>query len=251
VWDAPARARAPLHRDDLVRAALDLLDQAGIDGLTMRNLAERLGVQAASLYNHIRDKRDVLTLIADAIVADVPQPHSGLSWREALKYIAIEYRRVLLGHRDAARVLTDTPPLGPHRLRLMDDLLGVLRAAGFSNDDVASAGWMFNTFVTGFVLDEQSQAPASPDPAAAQQFFDVASWLKQLPVNQFPNIVAVADPLFDQPMERRFAFGLEAMLDGLDVHLHHGASARTLTLARNRAKTNASRRRAARSGPNR
>jgi len=250
VWDPPARSRAPLHRDDLVRAALELLDQSGVEGLTMRNLAERLGVQAASLYNHIRDKRDVLTLIADAIVAEVPRPHPGLTWREALKSVAIEYRRVLLGHRDAARVLTDTPPLGPHRLRLMDELLGILRSAGFSDDDVASAGWMFNTFVTGFVLDEQSQAPASPDPAAAQQQFDVTTWLKQLPADQFPNIVAVAEPLFDQPMDRRFAFGLDAVLDGLEVRLR-GASARMLTLARNRAKTNASRRRAARSGPSR
>jgi AcrR family transcriptional regulator len=250
MWDAPARTRAPLHRDDVVRAALDLLDQAGIEGLTMRNLAERLGVQAASLYNHIRDKRDVLTLIADAIVADVPRPDARLSWREALKSTAIEYRRVLLGHRDAARVLTDTPPLGPHRLRLMDDVLGILRSAGFSNDEVASAGWIFNTFVTGFVLDEQSQAPASTDPAAAQQQFDVATWLKQLPADQFANIVAVAEPLVDQPMDRRFAFGLDALLDGLEGRLRAAASASPRP-ARSRAQTSATRRRAARSAPSR
>lgn len=223
LWDAPARARAPLHRDDLVRAALELLDTAGIDGLTMRSLAERLGVQAASLYNHIRDKRDVLTLVADVIVADVARPRPELAWRQALAMVANDYRGVLLAHRDAARVLTDTPPLGPHRLRLMDDLLGILRSAGFSDDAVASASWVFNTFVTGFVLDEQSQAPASTEPAAAQQQFDVASWLKQLPADQFPNIVAIADPLVDQPMDSRFAFGLEALLDGLEARLAEGS----------------------------
>ena len=114
LWDAPAPRRT-LTRDDLVRAALGLLDDVGFDGLTMRNLAERLGVQAASLYNHIRDKQDVLTLVADAISGEVQRPTAGRPWREVLEDVANDYRRVLLAHRDAARILTVTLPLGPHR----------------------------------------------------------------------------------------------------------------------------------------
>src|SRR5689334_21337434 len=100
LWDSPggSKPRPQLTRAALLRAALELLDDAGVDGLTMRNLADRLGVQAASLYNHIRDKRDVLTLIADAIVGEVRTPDPALPWREALENLAVEYRRVLLAH---------------------------------------------------------------------------------------------------------------------------------------------------------
>jgi TetR/AcrR family tetracycline transcriptional repressor len=191
-----------------VRAALALLDELGFDGLTMRNLAERLGVQAASLYNHIRDKQDVLTLVADAISGEVPRPTAGRPWRAVLEGVANDYRRVLLAHRDAARVLTVTPPLGPHRLRIMDDVLGALRSAGFSAEVVADAAWVFNTYVTGFVLDEQMQSAA--DPRAAE----VVDWLKSLPAEEFPNIAAVSDTLFDREVDRRFQFGLRALLDG-------------------------------------
>lgn len=212
LWDAPGRPRPQLTRDDLVRAALELLDAAGMDGLTMRNLAQRLGVQAASLYNHIRDKRDVLTLVADAITGEVPSPDPTLDWRAALGQIAHDYRRVLLAHRDAASVLAVTPPLGPRRLRVMDDVLGVLRRAGLSDQDVGDAGWVFNTYVTGFVLDEQTQIVTAEGEARSAE---VANWFRQLPPEQFPNIVAMAEPLLDNASDRRFSFGLELLLDGL------------------------------------
>jgi TetR/AcrR family tetracycline transcriptional repressor len=216
LWDAPGRPRPALTRDDLVRAALELLDEAGMDGLTMRNLAQRLGVQAASLYNHIRDKRDVLTLVADAIAGAVPRPDPSLDWREALEAMAGDYRRVLLAHGDGARVLTVTPPLGPRRLRVMDDVLGVLRRAGLSDQDVGDAGWVFNTYVTGFVLDEQMQMVTGDLEARAAE---VATWFRHLPAERFPNIVAVAEPLLDNANDRRFTFGLELLLDGLEARL--------------------------------
>lgn len=221
LWDTPERPRQPLTRDDLVRAALELLDATGVDGLTMRNLGERLGVQAASLYNHIRDKRDVLTLVADAIVGEVPTPDARLPWRQALASVGVSYRRVLLAHRDAASVLSVTPPLGPRRLRVMDDVLGILRAAGLSSQDVGDAGWIFNSYVTGFVLDEQTQMVGSE---GAAQSAEIADWFRQLPAEQFPNIVAVADELLDNANDRRFEFGLSLLLDGLERRLERSAT---------------------------
>jgi TetR/AcrR family tetracycline transcriptional repressor len=216
LWETePATRRPALTRADLARAAVALLDDVGFDGLTMRALAQRLGVKAASLYNHIRDKGDVLALVADAIVGEVASPDQSLLWRERLAAIAHGYRAVLLAHRDAARVLAATPPVGPHRLQLMDEVLGILRETGLSDEGVADAGWVFNSYVTGFALDETMPQSASADQTARQ----VATWFTSLPADRFPNIVAVANPLLDGDTSRRFTFGLEALLDGLEARL--------------------------------
>ena len=215
LWDDAPRARPALTRTDLARAAVALLDDVGFDGLTMRALAQRLGVKAASLYNHIRDKGDVLALVADAIVGEVPSPDASLPWRPKLEAISHRYRGVLLAHRDAARVLAATPPIGPRRLRLMDEVLGILREAGFSDEAVGDAGWVLNTYVTGFALDE-TMPQAEPRADTAQQ---VATWFRSLPADEFPNIVAVAEPLLDGDTDRRFAFGLSSFLDGLEARL--------------------------------
>ena len=120
LWDDAPRARPALTRTDLARAAVAVLDDLGFDGLTMRAIAQRLGVKAASLYNHVRDKGDILALVADAVVGEVPRPDPSLPWRARLEAISHAYRAVLLAHRDAARVLAATPPIGPRRLRLID-----------------------------------------------------------------------------------------------------------------------------------
>jgi len=84
--------------------ALQLLDEVGMDGLTMRALAERLGVKAASLYWHLRDKDQLADLLLEAINAQIPEPPPGLPWREQLERGAWEWRQALLKHRDAARL---------------------------------------------------------------------------------------------------------------------------------------------------
>ena len=147
-------ARAGLDRHRVVRVALDLLDEVGLDDLSMRRLAERLGVTAASLYWHVRDKDDLLTLLADAISAEMPLPDPTRSWRDELTAYAHEARRVALAHRDAARVLVATIPAGPHRLQRIEALLDVLRRAGFRPADVADAAYLLNVYISGFVLDE-------------------------------------------------------------------------------------------------
>src|SRR5438105_15560030 len=100
-------------REHLVGAALDLLDESGLDGLTMRTLAERMGVRAASLYWHIRDKEQLLGLLAEAIVGEVPEPAADIPWRAQLEAFATDYRRVLQSHRDAARIMILAQPAAP------------------------------------------------------------------------------------------------------------------------------------------
>src|SRR5215831_3256826 len=108
-----ARKRRTLDQAQIVRAALALLDEVGLDELTMRRLADRLGVKAASLYRHVHDKDELLALLADEISGEIPivEPHG--SWKNQLAEMARNARHGLLAHRDGARILALTAPFGP------------------------------------------------------------------------------------------------------------------------------------------
>src|SRR5215470_1737707 len=139
-------------RERLVSAALDLLDEAGLEGLTMRSLAERLGMRAASLYWHIRDKDQLLGLLAEAIVAEVPEPASDLPWRAQLEAFATDYRDVLRSHRDGARVVMAAQPAAP---RLYEGLVRSLLAAGFNGEVAVDACHLLaGTYVPAAVAEE-------------------------------------------------------------------------------------------------
>lgn len=192
--DAPRPARRTLDRDRIVRTALDLLDEVGLEGLTMRRLAARLDVQAGALYRHIRDKGELLDLLVEAICAEQREPDPALPWREQVRALAGDQLRILRSRRDAARLAASTVPNGAERMRLIEASLRALRAAGFTAADAAQISLLLNTYVTGLVLEEEAS------PAAA------------------PEVAGGPDPAaFD--VEARFAFGLEIMLAGLEERL--------------------------------
>ena len=114
--EAPRAERRPLTRDAIVDAALGLLDRQGLAGLSMRRLAQELGVGAASLYWHVRDKEELLGLLLDRIVgeSEVPEPDPA-NWQEQIKQVGRENRRLLLRHRDAAQISLGRIPLGRSR----------------------------------------------------------------------------------------------------------------------------------------
>lgn len=210
----------PLDQGRIVQSALSLLDEVGLDGLTMRSLAKKLGIRAASLYWHVRHKQELLSLLAEEICAPMNEPDRTLPWRDRLSVLADEYRRVLLAHRDAARVLAGSAaPLGPKRLRLTEILLRTLFDAGFRNKDLAYAGFMLNDYVTTFVSEEAqfANAEASGDPA------DVSSspqnWIESLPLNDYPTLVGLARYLIEPDMDERFRFGIEILETGLALRL--------------------------------
>src|SRR4029453_10161474 len=96
------RKRRPLDQAQVVRAALRLLDEVGLDDLTMRRLAAHLGVKAASLYRHVHNKDELLALLGDEISSAIPAPRASGTWQEQLTVMAWNVRRGLLAHRDAA-----------------------------------------------------------------------------------------------------------------------------------------------------
>src|SRR5262245_39370933 len=184
------RKRQPLDQAQVVRAALALLDEVGIDELTMRRLAERLGVKAASLYRHVRDKNELLVLLGDEISGEIPLVRPTGTWREQLVKMARNVRRGLLAHRDAARLLAITAPLGPRRLGHIESVLRVLKAAGLKNRDAARAAYHLNNFVTEFVADEARFAAFASSPYASRRkvFSEARQHFKSLPRDEYPTV---------------------------------------------------------------
>src|SRR5262245_48256506 len=125
---------AGLTRPAIIRTALRLLDQVGLDGLTVRRLAAELGVQSPALYWHFRSKQELLDQMADAIIraAGMGPPHRGESWQDWLIRRARAYRRSVLAHRDGARLVAGAQWLTPATIRMFDEELTAMVGRGFT-----------------------------------------------------------------------------------------------------------------------
>jgi TetR/AcrR family tetracycline transcriptional repressor len=214
------RKRQTLDQGQVVRAALGLLDEVGLDELTMRRLADRLGVKAASLYRHVRNKEELLSLLGDEISAEIPLPAAAASWREQLIESAWNVRRGLLAHRDAARVLASTPPAGPRRLRHVEAVLRTLRAAGLTERDAARAAYHLNNVVTEFAADEGRLATyvaTTPGSSRRKILAEVRCQFKSLPKDDYPSIVALAEHLTEEDQDALFRFGIDLCLRGIEA----------------------------------
>jgi AcrR family transcriptional regulator len=213
------RKRRPLDQAEVVRAALALLDEIGLDDLTMRRLADRLGVKAAALYRHVRNKEELLALLGDEISAQIPFADPSGGWRDQLTAMAWNVRRGLLAHRDAARVLANAPPVGPRRLRHIEAVLRAVRASGLSDSDAARAAYHLNNFVTEFAADEaRFAAYASAIGSSRRKMFTEARrQFKSLPVEEYPTIVALAEHLTEDAQDTLFQFGIDMCLRGIQA----------------------------------
>jgi TetR/AcrR family tetracycline transcriptional repressor len=215
------RARKQLDRPTIVKTALALMDEVGVDGLTMRRLAEQLGVTAGSLYRHVRDKDELVVLLADEIAGEVPPISTTVAWQQALADMAMANRRALLAHRDAARLLAGVPPVGPRRLQHIETILQVMLAAGFGGRTAAWGAYHFNNLVTEFVADEVrlAEAAAAAGTTRGQLLADGRAQLRALPADQFPSLVQLADEVASDQADAIFEFGLRLCLRGLEALL--------------------------------
>ncbi|MDQ3128223.1 MAG: TetR/AcrR family transcriptional regulator C-terminal domain-containing protein [Chloroflexota bacterium] len=211
--DRLSSSRLSLTRDRVLRAAIALADQGGIDGLSMRRLGQELGVEAMSLYNHVANKDDILSGMVDLIVSEFELPDPGADWQAAVRLTAISAHDVLVEHPWAASVMLSVTGSSPARWRYMDALLGTLRRAGFSAEQTDHAYHTLDSHITGYTLWQvQIQADPTDLPDLAERF------LEALPVDAYPDLVAhVHQHLRDRNPddEGAFAFGLDLILDGL------------------------------------
>jgi AcrR family transcriptional regulator len=218
-----ARRRQVLDRDRVVRVALELLDEVGLEGLSMRRLADRLGVKAASVYWHVRDKEELLDLVFDRVIGEIEVPKPDPTrWREQVGEVAREMRRVTKRHRDIARVQLGRFPIGPNALAFSESLLAILRAGGLPDRKSAYACALLPLYVSAFVLEETSglQSPAGEDTSPEEVLGMIRRYFASLPAERFPNLVSLAEEITAPAPEERFEFGLDLFVSGLATQRH-------------------------------
>ena len=213
------RSRAPLSRERILRAAIDLADEDGIEALTMRRLGRRLDVEAMSLYNHVADKDDIIDGMVELVAAEFEVPDGAAGWRSSIRGSAISVHEVLFRHPWASRAMESRVRSGPVRLRLLDALVGVLAGAGFPMPIVIRTLVAVDAHTYGFTLQEQAWPfPSDEAPELAAALAD------DLPADAYPNVASLlgfvtttrAGALVD------FEFGLDSLLDGLERRLETG-----------------------------
>jgi TetR/AcrR family tetracycline transcriptional repressor len=198
-----------LRRDAIVDTAVVLLDEVGLDDLSTRLLADRLGVRVGALYWHVRDKHELLALVADRIVAEaIPSTPPTARWDIQLADAATRLRAALLHHRDGARVVATYAGHGPASLQLAESGLRSMQSLGLDLRTAAFVGDTLVSYITGFVLQEQAQTASTPT-TNAELLADyplLAEWTKQQ--NAATN-------------EHAFAVGLVLITSGIGSTLLH------------------------------
>jgi AcrR family transcriptional regulator len=208
--------RKGVHRDQVLRAAVALADDAGIEALSMRKLGQALGVEAMSLYNHVAGKEALLDGMIDLVFGEIELP-AGEDWKKALRQRAVSMREALTRHRWAVGLMESRTSPGATTLRQHDAVIACLLRAGFSMALTAHAFAAVDSYVYGFALQEKGL----PFDTAEQTAEMAQAMLAHFPVDEFPHLAAftrehVLRPGYDFGAE--FEFGLDLILDGLERH---------------------------------
>ncbi|MFC8276657.1 TetR/AcrR family transcriptional regulator [Streptomyces sp. NPDC057271] len=207
-------ARIPLSRERVIHTAVTVADEKGSAALTMRAIAEPLGVEAMSLYHHVAGREDILDGMVDVVFDEIELPMGDTDWKSAMRLRAASARAALRRHPWAIGLMDSRSRPGPATLRHHDAVIGVLRAGGFSVLMAARAFSLIDSYLYGFVLQEQSL----PFSDAAERDQVAGAILREMPADAYPHLAELATehvlrPGYDYADE--FAFGLTLILDAL------------------------------------
>jgi AcrR family transcriptional regulator len=207
-------ARTPLSRDRVIRAAVAVADEKGTAALTMRAIAEPLGVEAMSLYHHVTSRDDILDGMVDAVFTEIALPPRDTDWKSAMRHRATSVREVLRSHPWAVGLLDSRARPGPATLRHHDAVLGTLRAGGFSVPMAAHAFSLIDSYLYGFVMQELA-LPFNGEAELEEVAGDI---FRDMPAGAYPHLTELAvehalKPGYDYADE--FVFGLALILDAL------------------------------------
>jgi AcrR family transcriptional regulator len=212
---SPARSRGRLSRELVLQTAIARADAGGLEALSMRTLADELGVAPMALYRHVANKDDLVDAMIDVVFSEIGLPSGGADWKTAMRQRAAALRDVLDRHRWAIGLMESRWRPGPANLRHHDAVIGKLRAAGFDVAMAAHAYSLLDSYIYGFTLTKMN-LPFDAGPEVA----DVAErMLEPFPAHEYPNLVEfIAEhamkPGYDHGEE--YQYGLEVILDGLD-----------------------------------
>lgn len=207
------RARPPLSKERVLRAAVTLADKIGISSLSMRKLGQELGVEAMSLYKHVANKNNILDGIVDIVASEIDVPSIGGDWKMAMRRRSISAHEALLRHPWATMLIVSRANVGPAMLRYVDATIGCLREAGFSYAMADHAWNAIDSHVYGFTL-QKLNFPFKP-----QEYAKVAkAFLPQIPADEYPYLNGLSQQVIDGHHDglHNFELGLDLILDGLE-----------------------------------
>ena len=210
---AAARASTRLSREGIVAAAIELADRDGLAALSMRRLAQHLGVDAMSIYYHVRDKDTLLATMADAVISKIPiKQNKSDSWPVQLKDLIMAARQTMLTHPWAAKVLEGRDQPTPAALMHLERVLAIMREGGCSVDLGHHAIHLLGSRILGFSHDLFDDDPdTSPPPAA------LAAWAETMPhIVELTTAVTHDGALGGCDDDGEFAFALDLLLEGLE-----------------------------------
>lgn len=205
--------RQPIAREQIVGAAFRILDEAGLEGVTLRKVACSLGIRAPSLYWHFKSKQALIDAMADAMIADVAQViPEGQPWRQTLLQIAREFRVAFKARRDGARVYAGTFLATENVLRTGEASIVALVGAGASASFAATTAMDLVYYTMGYVIEEQSWPGDGSMEALGEAFMALAE-------QRFPHCWEAREVWREVDFDTRFEQGLGLMLDGIELRL--------------------------------
>ncbi|GAB3986293.1 TetR/AcrR family transcriptional regulator [Actinoallomurus acanthiterrae] len=228
VWTRPQRSRGgqpTLSREQIVRAAIELLDEKGLDGLSMRRLGSRLAAGATSVYWYVATKDDLLELAVDEVMGEIEIPDTDAAdWRTAASAVAHGLRAVILRHPWVTALFGVRPFMGPNAMRMSDRLIGLLTDAGFSGMQLAYASSLVMSHAIGSAAMEAAWkgSLASSGKTPSEAVDEIRPYIDEV-ASRYENYGAwweenkELDP--EGMQDDSFAFGVERLLDGLQSWL--------------------------------
>ena len=221
LWFSPPggddRHRRALTRERVVAEALAIIGDGGVDALSMRALAARLGVVPGALYRHVRGKEQLCDLVVDGVLAEVDLGAGhALAWTGRVTALARALRAVLEDHPGIAALLKTRDPLGPHSLALAEAFLTALREAGLPGRQTALAFSLVYDYTLGFALSDRTTVNEQrvQDTATRRQLH---AFFRALPSDRFPALTVLGEHVWAGNRDQRFAAGLDTILAGLQA----------------------------------
>jgi AcrR family transcriptional regulator len=218
-----AEPRPRLTKERVFRAAVELADRGGLESLSMRKLADELGVGAMSLYYYVPNKDELITGMVDIVFSEIEVPATDLDWKTAMRRRAISTRDALNRHRWAVGLMESREMPGPESFRVHNAVLGILREGGFSIEMTIQAYSVLDAYIYGFALQEKTipfeDAEGAAAVAEAQvREFEAAAEEQPL-VDEFPylaEVVAGHVAVVGYDFGHSFEYGLDLILDALE-----------------------------------
>jgi AcrR family transcriptional regulator len=210
-----------LSREGVLRAAMRIADEGGLDAVTMGRIGEQVGAEAMSLYRHVRNKDDVLDGMVDLVFGEIEVPAAAPDWKTAMRERAQSGRAVLRRHPWAIGLMESRSQPGPANMRHHDAVLGVLAGAGFSSEMATHAYNLLDSFIYGFALQERGMPFGTPE---EMEELGVSMFQGEA-ADAYPHLKAVAVDLIASRFSYgdEFAFGLDLILDGIERSLAAGS----------------------------